>query len=79
MQVLSVNLDDGLMDRLDAVSMKLDVNQIQLLQDAIEEKVRELEEMARVMDYLEDEGLQHPAGNSSLVGLGMPAYLQGMK
>ena len=60
-QVFSINIGDELAARLDEASRHLDLNQAEVLQDAIQGKIEELEEMAGVLAILQEQGLNVPA------------------
>lgn len=63
-QVFSINISDELAGRLDEASRSLDLNQAEVLQDAIQGKIEELEQMAGVMAILEEQGSTVPPGGT---------------
>lgn len=67
MRVVPVHLDDELARRFDVLSKKLGLTQAQVLRDAIQEKIEELEEMSIIMDYLEEEAARPPTPQLRLV------------
>lgn len=68
MQVFSINIGDDLAARLDEASRSLDLNQAEVLQDAIQGKIEELEQMAEVMAILQEQGATVPPGGTEDLG-----------